>query len=1056
MSLTAPHILSNRYWIAERIGEGGMGSVYRALDRLTDKDVAIKRVLEGPAHFNEATNSALLPTRSALSTTRLLDESGSNLRYALAQEFQILASLRHPHIISVVDYGFDAQQHPYFTMDLLPAPETILVASRDKSPLAKVRYLTQMLQALEYLHNRGVIHCDLKPGNVLVQDDQVKVLDFGLAVLADQAKRTTAGTLAYLAPEILSGQAANRASDLYAVGVIAYELFTGRHPFSLVDITTFFEEVINKAPDLDGIQPASYAATIGRLLAKDPAARYASAREAMNAFHVTHTSYAAGQPLPVEDANIRDSFLQAAPLIGRERELEQLVGALASASEGHGSAWLIGGESGVGKSRLFAELATRAVVRGVLVLRGGAMQDGATGFQPWIEPLRRLLLAAEVSDAEAAILKTIIPDAGRLLRRKLPDAPAMDDPKSGQVRLLATVAAIFHRMAQPVLLILDDLQWAGEESLALFRQLNPANRPLLLIGGFRDDERADLPESLKGARHIRLERLDGNQIADLSAAMLGEHGRQPELVAYLERETEGNVFFLVEVMRLLAENAGQLARIDASTLPESGMAGGIRQIVARRLARVPAGALPLLHMAAVLGRELDTDLLNIALDDWQMWLTPCADAAILEIRNERWQFTHDKLREGVLAALDTNESRMLHEAAAHAIEQVYPDAPDRAAALVRHWHVAGDTSKEYHYARLAGERARQVGSGIDAVKFFRRALALAPNSGEAARVTARLGQALFWIGDFAEADAYCLQALEMARAADDTWLIAEALGKLGNTAILRGEYARGREYHTQSLAIARALGDGTLISHALSGLSDAAWRTGDSQQAMRYLQENLAAMQRLSDPVQKCHTWNMLGIVHAVQAQYVEATEAFGNALTIAREMADKIRLAQVISNLGEVALVQGDHARAVRLLAEAMSYSEETGNAYSVANISASLGLIAVAQGRLENAASAFKKTLDVGRRTDSVMLCLMALFGYGRISAQSGDLRQALHLFGFVSNHPAISPDLSHLVDDALAALRASLPPDEFNAAFDSGKVLSIDAALDLILFNSNNVTL
>jgi len=68
MSLTAPHILSNRYWIAERIGEGGMGSVYRALDRLTDKDVAIKRVLEGPAHFNEATNSALLPTRSALST----------------------------------------------------------------------------------------------------------------------------------------------------------------------------------------------------------------------------------------------------------------------------------------------------------------------------------------------------------------------------------------------------------------------------------------------------------------------------------------------------------------------------------------------------------------------------------------------------------------------------------------------------------------------------------------------------------------------------------------------------------------------------------------------------------------------------------------------------------------------------------------------------------------------------------------------------------------------------------------------------------------------------
>ncbi len=1049
--MSAPHILSNRYWIAERIGEGGMGSVYRALDRLTGKQVAVKRVAEGTLLLNDATDSALLPTRSAMFTTLLLDQSGSTLRYALAQEFQILASLRHPHIISVVDYGFDAEQRPYFTMDLLHAPETILTAARDKSPLAKMRYLAQILQALDYLHNRGVIHRDLKPGNVLVQNDQVKVLDFGLAVLAEQARRTTAGTLAYLAPEVLSGQAASRASDLYAVGVIAYEIFASRHPFDLVDMTTFFDEVINKAPDLGAIQPIGYAAIIERLLAKDPATRYGSAREAMNAFYV-----AAGQPLPVEDANIRDSFLQAAPLIGRERELEQLAGALTAASEGHGSAWLIGGESGVGKSRIFAELATRAVVRGVLVLRGGAVQDGAAGFQLWIEPLRRLLLAAEVSDAEAAILKTIIPDAERLLRRKLPDAPAMDDPKSGQARLLATVTAIFHRIAQPVLLILDDLQWAGEESLALFRQLNPADRPLLIMGGFRDDERADLPTTLKGARHIRLERLAGNQIADLSAAMLGEHGRQPELVAYLERETEGNIFFLVEVVRLLAETAGQLARIDASALPESGMAGGIRQIVARRLARVPAGALPLLHMAAVLGRELDMDLLNDALDDWQAWLTSCADAAILEIRNERWQFTHDKLREGVISALDADEMRRLHEAAARAIERVYPDAPDRAAALVRHWHIAGDTTKEYHYARLAGERARQVGSGIDAVRFFRRALALAPNPGEAARMTALLGQALFWIGDFAEADARCSHALEMARATGDTWLISESLGKLGNTAILRGEFARGRDYHAQSLAIARTLGDGTLISHALSGLSDAAWRTGDSQQAMRYLQENLAAMQTLRDPVQKCHTWNMLGIVHAVQAQYAEATEAFGNALTIAREMADKTRLAQVISNLGEIALLQGDHTGAVRLLTEAMRYSEETGNAFSVGNISASLGLIAVAQSRLEDAESAFKQALDIGRRTNAQVLILMALTGYGRIAAKRGDLRRASHLFGFVGGHPATSPDLAHLVEDALAELRMALPANEFSAAFDAGKALSIDAALALILVNTNTATL
>src|SRR5258706_15531538 len=148
-------------------------------------------------------------------------------RLALAEEFQLLASLRHPNIISVLDYGFD-DGNPYFTMELLDHAQTILECGRGQPLAAQVGLLVQVLQALAYLHRRGVIHHDLKPGNVLVTGEQVKLLDFGLSVMRKQRSDdggTTSGTLAYLAPEVLSGLPSDETSDLYAVGVIAYELF---------------------------------------------------------------------------------------------------------------------------------------------------------------------------------------------------------------------------------------------------------------------------------------------------------------------------------------------------------------------------------------------------------------------------------------------------------------------------------------------------------------------------------------------------------------------------------------------------------------------------------------------------------------------------------------------------------------------------------------------------------------------------------------------------------------------------------------------------------------
>src|SRR5262249_51158423 len=140
----------------------------------------------------------------------------------------------HPNIISVLDYGFDSSKQPFFTMDLLESPKTILEAGSGQPVPTQLDLLAQTLQALVYLHRRGIIHRDLKPDNVLVVGNQVKVLDLGLAAareLLTQDGGGLAGTLAYIAPEILRGGTASQASDLYPVGIIAYQRFAGRHPF---------------------------------------------------------------------------------------------------------------------------------------------------------------------------------------------------------------------------------------------------------------------------------------------------------------------------------------------------------------------------------------------------------------------------------------------------------------------------------------------------------------------------------------------------------------------------------------------------------------------------------------------------------------------------------------------------------------------------------------------------------------------------------------------------------------------------------------------------------
>ena len=214
--------------------------------------------------------------------------------------------------------------------------------------------------------------------------------------------------------------------------------------------------------------------------------------------------------------------------------------------------------------------------------------ESRQSYAAWQDALRQLCLLVTVSDLEASILKPLIPDLSRLLERDILEGPALD-PQAARERLLYTIESVFRRTETPCVVILEDLHWIDADNLEIVQRqarLVP-QQSLLILATYRQDERPGLPDQLPSAQRMPLERLSQEHIADLSASMLGDEiGRQPQMIDLLQRETEGNIFFIVEVMRALAATTGDLRSIGQNTLPQSVFAHGVRAVLLQRLTRI--------------------------------------------------------------------------------------------------------------------------------------------------------------------------------------------------------------------------------------------------------------------------------------------------------------------------------------------------------------------------------------------------------------------------------------------------------------------------------------
>ncbi|HUP49374.1 MAG TPA: serine/threonine-protein kinase, partial [Thermoanaerobaculia bacterium] len=348
---------------------------------------------------------------------RKADEAIKILRHELADpqqvarfksEFATLASLEHASIVKVHDFGLLNERFPYFTMEYF-AGKKISEYFDGQNWDGLYTVILQIASALHHVHSAGIVHLDLKPSNVLVDEGgYAKLMDFGVAVEARQLfDRPIRGTLHYMAPEVLRQDRVDSRADLYALGMTLYETVTGALPGygmpSMDVIRMHLDEEVRPASAINPRVPAPLDHIIMRLLEKDPRHRHGSA-----AVLLQDIALAAGKIIGPGELLGGHAELYAAPLIGRKKELQVLADLIAAAREGSGNAVVVAGAEGMGKRRVVSDATLRGQLDGARVFHGRCPVNRKTIFAPFFDVFEQLLNAVNPQASAAEEIRRIL------------------------------------------------------------------------------------------------------------------------------------------------------------------------------------------------------------------------------------------------------------------------------------------------------------------------------------------------------------------------------------------------------------------------------------------------------------------------------------------------------------------------------------------------------------------------------------------------------------------------------------------------------------------------
>jgi transcriptional regulator with GAF, ATPase, and Fis domain/predicted ATPase len=972
----AGNTLAGRYEIVRALGEGGQAHVFLALDLIRGRqEVALK----------------VLKTQTARSE-------------GFKREFEALAALRHPHLISVLDYGTTDEGAPFFSCEYFPGQD-LIAALKDASLDERLDVLAQVLRGLEYIHTRNLIHFDVKPHNLLVRRTDaglvVKIADFGLAAPAD-GSATPRGTPHYLAPEVARGAApADRRADLYSLGVVAYELFCGVRPYEGETALEVIQKHLEDRPipprERGAQLPEALERVILKLLEKEPAHRFSSANEVMAALNET-----LGRSFEFETSETKEAYVLSGKFVGRDRELDWLVEAYRAAVDGEPVT------PGDDDPREFDRRARFAIRRGdpnatataepreaqaqsaeserrrggdrrarrreaplppppaLLVFIAGESGVGKTRL---LDELKR---RAQVQGASVLagtcrkhhsrayepfvdiVRQLPIAEAngsGWAVRRLLSGARSdEEDDKVERLRLIDAVTDLLLHRAQkgPLVLTIENLQWARGETLELLLHLHRSlvalrgsgAVPRLLVVATYRPEEVRGPELGRSLKELRRDRF----FEELTLRPLRTDDASELIVSMLGVPDVPRRF----VERVMNETLGNPLFIEQlmAELVSSGLIDRRRGLWRFDRERADALEVPNRVGVVVLNRvarwpEEQRDVLDtLAVLDRPASIGFLART--LGRDDPRVANALDSLiKLGAVARADDRYG-FAHAKTRDVIFNAVEKRTERHDAIARALESGADGEADLsEYAH----HLLEARANIDAIEIARRAAEHASSIGAAERACELYQRAL------AASDTY-LASIDEARRPK---LIREKL------ALLWG-YVRELSQ--------------------LDRLGDARARTLDA----------LAAAQLLGDEQEEVRALAELGTLNARLKEYEDAKRCLFESLKSAERIAWKPGIGASLVGLGDLELSKGQLDEALQYLERSLAFEKELGDCRAVARSLRGLANALAGKGDLDAALAQCDRALELDRKFgdkngEGETLELLA-----RVSFEKGDLEQAL----------------------------------------------------------------
>lgn len=1019
-------VLNERYQLQEQLGEGGAGVVFKAKDRQLGRIVAIKVLLAGGA-------------MDADKLARFKSEARS------------VARLNHPNIITLYDYA-EQQGQPYLVIEYIPGQDLWELDNSyapNLMPLEEaLPIIDGILAALDYSHARHVIHRDLKPENVMITPDrQVKVMDYGLARIEGQSRLTqdglVAGTAAYLAPELAVGETGDHRVDLYATGVIMYELLTGRRPFSGDDPLTVISQHIH-APVVppqhyNPAIPGNVQAVILKALAKKPDERYANAAEmrqdlapillrlqsGVSAAEAGAIQQPAETSVSPTDPQVLLERIARGKMVGREGEMDNLKERWDSIRLGEYQQEpfiLISGEGGIGKTRLLRELQVYVGLRDGYILHGAAREQDAGTPYAVVSNILGNYIAEQPSDVlrsqmpgfVAGEVVKLVPQLTEKLGYIQPNPPL--EASAERARLLDQVSKFLLNIAggQPTLLALDELHFADPGSLDILKLLarQAFGTPLLIVGAYRDvalsysnptSRLINALEADKLVHQIALRRLTQTAVKQMLEALLG-NAVSRKFVKSIHQATEGNPLFVEELIKSLAVD-GQImlreGRWEQQHTSLIHVPGSVKAVLGKRLDYVKKQTLELLQLAAAIGRSFNLNLLLEASpveDDVVQWsIEEALQAQLIEVAqitdqpaagtpadiDIQYQFQHALIRETLYEELRPLRRRQLHRRVAAALQTLagHGQPISNPAVLAHHFVAGAQDEQSVPYLRQAGEKAHQFYANDEAIDY--------------------LSQACEILEDMAPELAGQELQINLQQRFD-------MLSRQRDIADLMSD--RDREFAAleMMLELAETLADKERWVEAMSEFSIHYWHIGKlaeaedtARKALKVARENTnkTGQQRALEQIARVLWTRRDGRSMDYAAQ----------ALDIAKELGDRVHEARLVDLMGQIYTNNlYDPERAAIYFNQALEICRETQNRYDEAWTLWGMGGLALLVNDYTGAIQRYTEAKKISEDIGSMLQVAWDLYGLGNAWFNMGNnqgakdvLEQAQNIFDAVQ-HP------------------------------------------------------